>query len=763
MNNVDTTRLPLPRAWIILALVLVLLLGFGLRAANLGDKNVWWDEAWTIVAARQGLSDLTLQIASDVHPPLYFWLLHGWMTLVGDSEFAARFLSLIWGILTVALTYPLAKRFTSRHTALLAALLTALSRFHIWWSQEARMYTLATLAVILSLYLFSKVLRKNKRRSWLLYTLATALVPYSFYAAVVVMVAQNGFVLLTLRRRLQADRHFLHKWIASQVTVVVAFAPWAFLATRNMRTWSSSTYFAPGLFAQLYLTLLSTGISTNIERWLIPTVVVTLAAIVGFVALWRERGWRRAMLLTLPLVLLPVLVYLLSLNRGLFYSPRIEARYLVLFAPVFYTLVAYGVTFAARQLRYIGWLSLALLLALNGWLLNDYHAARYMRDDYHTAMLTLKAYAASDDAVLLVSGSRYPVFLYYYEQYLPENRRPTFYRVPPDGVPAVTPDNVNDQLSAIATDHDRLWLASFERAMQDEDNLVQKWLDARYERPLNVTLGYNHLSLYKAEATFPSVQRLDPQQEFDHPLGDGRLRGVDLPTREFRPGDTAHLGLYSEGGAEPIVVKLVSEGDLVLDTRRATPVGDGAVHRYDVPFPIAYGPPGRYRFALADGTLLARLRIRGTDFVPDETVVQHPMSVQMGADANRVDFLGYDLAPRKGQASGELNVTLYWRAPSDLTSSYTAFVQLVGPHNPETGNPLWGQHDGVPVQGTFPTERWPAGLIVRDHHKLTIASDAPPGDYRLIAGLYNSTTGERLPVPDAPDNAILLQPITISR
>jgi len=747
--------------YIPLTLVFILLLGFALRSVNLGDKNVWWDEAWTIVAAREGLSDLTLQIASDVHPPLYFWFLHGWMILVGDSEFAARFLSLIWGMLAVALTYPLARQFTSRRAALLSTLLAALSRFHIWWSQEARMYTLATLAVILSLYLFSKVLRGGACRSWLLYTLATVLVPYSFYAAVVVMVAQNAFVLLTLRRRLSADPRFLPKWLASQVTVVAAFAPWMLLATRSMQTWSTSTYFAPGLFAQLYLTLLSTGISTHIGQWLIPTLGVTLMAMVGFTALWRERGWRVAVLLTLPLILLPVLVYLLSLNRGLFYSPRIEARYLVLFAPVFYTLVARGVTFTWRGLRYAGWLSLVLLIALNGWLLSDYHAARYMRDEYRTAMLTLKAYAASDDAVLLVSGSRSPVFLYSYERYVPRSRRPAFYRIPPDGVPAVTADNVDELLSRAAADHDRLWLASFEHAMQDEDNLVEKWLDARYDCPLNVVLGHNHLALYKPDGTLPSVRSLDPQKAFDKRIDGRRLLGTDLPTREFRPGDTAHLGLYARGVGK-INVHLVSDSGLLLDTQQVTLVGDGAVHRYDVPFPIVYGPPGRYRLTLRDDTVLMRMRIRGTDFVPNENVIQHPASVQLGAGADRIDFLGYDLAPRKVKAGRKLNVTLYWRAPSSVAHAYTIFVQLVGPHNPDTGNPLWGQHDGIPVGGTFSTNRWPAGLIVRDRHTLTVAPSAPPGDYQLIVGMYDPTTGERLAVPDTPDNAILLRTITLS-
>jgi hypothetical protein len=763
----------LSRSHALLILVAILLVGFALRTANLGHKNVWWDEAWTINAAQEPLGALTLRMASDVHPPLYFWALHGWVGAVGAGEFAARFLSLIWGLLTVALIYALARKVTGRGTAVLAALLTATARFHVWWSQEARQYTFAALIVTLSLYLFITLLRRGRWRSWALYTLGAILVPYSFYPAAVALLAQNLFVVLTLHRRLADDRRFLYKWLGSQLAVVVAFLPWMLLAASKMATWSTSTPFAPGAFAQLYGTVLATGMSTHIDRWLIPTLVVTLLALVGVVALWRdggsdvapddaperrEPGWQVATLLALPVVLLPVSIYLLSLNRGLFYSPRIEARYLVLFAPLFYLLVARGLTW--RRLAHVREPLLALLLALNGWLLTDYHAARYVRDDYQTAMLTLRAHARPDDAVLLVSGSRYPVFGYYYRRYLPDDRRPTVYRIPPSGIDAVTPDNVDALLSPIAADHERLWLASFEHQMQDPDNLAEGWLSERYARPLNVPIAYNHLALYAASEQPPAVTHLEPQITLDRPLNGGELVGADLPTREFRPGDTVRLGLYVAGGAGQFTVHWVGPDGLTMAQRSVTLIGDGETHRYDLQFPVAYGPPGRYRFTLADGTVLTAMTMQGTDHVVSQEAIQHPARVLLG-DEQPIEFLGYDLSRPRARPGGDLTVTLYWRAPSSVERPYTAFVQLIGPHNPATGNPLWGQHDSPPVDGTFPTDRWPADLIVRDRHTLTVDPAAQPGAYQLIAGMYDPATGERLAVPDAPDDALHLQTITI--
>ncbi|MEE8392396.1 MAG: glycosyltransferase family 39 protein [Anaerolineae bacterium] len=765
-------KLPLTRTRALLPIVCILLLGFVLRIEHLGNKNIWWDEGWSIGIARdESFINATLRVAADVHPPLYFWFLYWWEALVGDGEFATRFLSLMWGVLTIALVYPLARKFAPRSVALLAMLLTATSRFHVWWSQELRMYTITTFVTILSLYLVDKMLQENSRRSWVVYTLATILVPYSYYIAAVTLVAQNLLVMLTLRRRTSADRRFLFKWIASQFVICAAFVPWVILATSRMNTWSATTPFAIGLFVQLYVTVLSTGISTYINQWLLPTLGITSIALVGFVSLWnntltrwqeREQSRQAALLLALPLVSLPISVYLVSLNRELFYTPRIYARYLLIFAPLFYTLIACGIAGIWKRLKYAGWIVLALILALNGWLLFDYHAARYMRDDYHTAMLTLAAYADPDDALVLVSGDRYALLLYYYERYIPEDRRPPVYLVPSGGPPAVTRDNVDAQMSPIAANHERLWLASFERQIQDADNLVEGWLDARYSRPMDMALAHNHLALYTHDEQTPPVLTLDPQMAFDQPLNGGRLLGADLPTREFRPGDTAHLGLYVEGGTGQFPVRWEGKGDLVLGTRYVNLIDDGAIHRYDVPFPVAYGPAGQYQFTLADGTVLAQMTMRNTDSVPHEGVIQHPLPVQLGDAAVHIGFLGYDLAPKRPAPGDELVVTLYWQAPSPIALPYTVFVQLVGPHNPDTGNPLWGQHDGPPVEGTFPTDRWPAGLIVRDRHPLVIAPTTSPGDYQLIAGMYDPGTGERLTVPNTSDNAILLQTITIT-
>src|SRR3990170_4969642 len=70
---------------------LTVLVAFALRLYRLGDKDIWWDEGWSVWLARQDLGAIALRTASDEHPPLHYWLLHFWDIIAGEDEFALRF------------------------------------------------------------------------------------------------------------------------------------------------------------------------------------------------------------------------------------------------------------------------------------------------------------------------------------------------------------------------------------------------------------------------------------------------------------------------------------------------------------------------------------------------------------------------------------------------------------------------------------------------------------------------------------------------
>src|SRR5258708_1959637 len=141
----------------LVAITLILILAAGLRIYALAEKAVWWDEAWSIWTAQQSFVQTTEITADDVHPPLYEWLMHGWVRLAGISELAVRYVSVLWGLLGVAAVYALARRLGGTRAGLLATLFIALSAFHVHWSQETRMYAMAACLGTLACYAYLRL------------------------------------------------------------------------------------------------------------------------------------------------------------------------------------------------------------------------------------------------------------------------------------------------------------------------------------------------------------------------------------------------------------------------------------------------------------------------------------------------------------------------------------------------------------------------------------------------------------------------------
>jgi hypothetical protein len=108
---------------------------------------------------------------------------------------------------------------------------------------------------------------------------------------------------------------------------------------------------------------------------------------------------------------------------------------------------------------------------------------------------------------------------------------------------------------------------------------------------------------------------------------------------------------------------------------------------------------------------------------------------------DRIELVGFSLhSPSSNLCPGdELVVNLVWRALAPADADYTVTLQLLGPDGQ-----VYDQKDAAPARGDAPTSMWSPGEVLRDPYRFTVASDAPPGEYRLIVALYMPETGERL-------------------
>ncbi|MBK6324741.1 MAG: glycosyltransferase family 39 protein [Chloroflexi bacterium] len=221
--------------WLMVAL---LLLAFALRLHRAGDRAVWWDEGWSVWVARQSLAQIAYQTGHDVHPPVYFWLLHLWRAASGDSEFGLRMFSAVFGTLTIAATYLLGRATANKPVGFLAALFLTLSRFHIVWSQEMRMYALAGFLAVLGTWAARRVWARGKPADYALYIFCMTAGLLTLYLFFPIPVAINIAWLWELRHA-PNRRQSLLKWGAAQLVILGIVGAWLVYALPGFLSTSS--------------------------------------------------------------------------------------------------------------------------------------------------------------------------------------------------------------------------------------------------------------------------------------------------------------------------------------------------------------------------------------------------------------------------------------------------------------------------------------------------------------------------------------------
>jgi hypothetical protein len=137
---------------------------------------------------------------------------------------------------------------------------------------------------------------------------------------------------------------------------------------------------------------------------------------------------------------------------------------------------------------------------------------------------------------------------------------------------------------------------------------------------------------------------------------------------------------------------------------------------------------------------LGRLRVDAPERIWQAPPLQWSLDAELGG---QVTLLGANVQPATIAPSAPFTVTLVWQGRAEMSTSLRVFLHLLGPDGS-----LLTQSDGEPANWTRPTTGWAPGEIILDQRTLTPPADALPGPYTLLTGLYDPTTGDRLPLPD---------------
>ena len=273
-----------------LALAAIVLLGFSLRVYELDAQSLWYDEAVTAQVVQQGVGELARWTADDIQPPLYYAAVAGWTQAAGLSEAALRLPSAFFGVLMIALAFALGKRLFGPSAGLLAALLAAVQPLWVYYSQEARMYTLLTALGMLAGYALLRVLAaapaqnsypKTRLSWWIAFAAASIALLYTHYFAAFLLLAfAVYFLVVVLVHRGPQTARLLLEGVVVALVVALAYLPWLPNALRRFGV--DSSYWQGTL--KLNEALRHIAISFTTGETVLEGQAIPLAWVVGVIA-----------------------------------------------------------------------------------------------------------------------------------------------------------------------------------------------------------------------------------------------------------------------------------------------------------------------------------------------------------------------------------------------------------------------------------------------------------------------------------------------
>jgi 4-amino-4-deoxy-L-arabinose transferase-like glycosyltransferase len=332
--------------------IIILALAAFLRLYALDRMALWGDEACMIYLCAKSPEAIVKALASedrpdvDVAPPLYFLMLHAWMNLFGNSVAAFRGFSVLFGILTVISAGKLGSILFDRKTGLAAAFLTAIHPFQIWYSQEGRMYSLATFLSVTTILSFAYTLKKPERfTGWFALAVSGVLLIYTQYYGALLLLTIVVYATLELTKSAAYRAKALRRIIGVILFWVAAYCPWLPVLLTDYRHAGASGGF-PLMFHWLLtpIFLFAKFVLYGVENYVRDTMwLYPIPLIAACVLLYKSlKQWHR------PGVRL--LVFSFGIPFGIVYGLSIfgmrvyKSHPFIMFHPAFLVLLAYGFT-----------------------------------------------------------------------------------------------------------------------------------------------------------------------------------------------------------------------------------------------------------------------------------------------------------------------------------------------------------------------------------------------------------------------------------
>jgi len=406
-------------------IIAIVILSIYLRMYRIDTKDIWLDEANTVLISETNLSGIFSKLELDSSPPFFYLILHYWMKLFGQTEAGLRTLSTVFGVLLVIALFFIGRKLFTTEVGIYAALFAAISPIHIMYSQEVRMYTLLSFISVLSMYFFLQFILGGKKTQLFWYTVATTVCLYTHNYGFFLLPAQ--LLILCIFRR---ERKTLITWLVGTGCVILAYLVWLSVFLNQLKNgthyaWIQYFWERYGFWGSLLQSLKSFSpggtqppyVALNNFTWapFLPVVFISILLVFGVVQfVIKKQKFREYKTATFWLFMYFSIPLIIAGLVSIIFSPvYVAGRCDQLVFPSLCIFAAFSISaIKPRGLRYV---AIIILLVFSFKTMGDYYRSNLKYGDKKIASV-IRRNLQSGDALLFTSLTRASVEYYLREE-----------------------------------------------------------------------------------------------------------------------------------------------------------------------------------------------------------------------------------------------------------------------------------------------------------------------------------------------------------
>jgi len=381
------------------ALGIIILIGLFLRCYHLGYQSLWLDELYTAIESDPAIREhgLNYYLTNvDQQPPLLFLLERLAIGLCHNNEWALRIVPAMAGTGGIWAIYLLGCELKNIRLGLFSAAFLSINYFSIYYSQEARPYSLVLFFSILSMLFFLRGIKNPSLKNWLWYALLTLLMLYTNYFGALVCFVQLILIILIIYKERLYDRKFLFLLLLAGLMVVLGVLPllrYVSGLTKISQFWAE----LPGEHIPIDYFFVFFGNSDLLSPILSLLLISFFAQLFGSNTIENGKIWERQQTYLFIVCSIWIVTCLLfPFFRSYLVMPMMVERYSISILPAFILILASGLEIIrADNVRYILF-TLYALLSLSSLVM----VKQYYTKINKTQFREVAAYMASDTSMM---------------------------------------------------------------------------------------------------------------------------------------------------------------------------------------------------------------------------------------------------------------------------------------------------------------------------------------------------------------------------